>query len=86
MARRTRGWRAALCLFIPLALFASACADDDDGETNASSEGEGGGDGGVVTIFGPEVEGEAQGFIDAFAAFEEEMGIDVQYSGDRSFE
>ena len=88
MARRTRWWRTALCLFLPLTLLASACADDEgDDETSAEAGGEGGGgDGGVVTIFGPEVEGEAQGFIDAFAAFEEETGIDVQYSGDRSFE
>ena len=89
MAPTTRRWRAALCLFIPLALLASACADDDD-DTNASSdsgeESEGGGDGGVVTIFGPEVEAEAQGFQDAFSAFEEETGITVEYSGDRSFE
>src|SRR5690606_35083561 len=28
----------------------------------------------------------AQGFLDSFAAFEEETGVDVVYQGDRSFE
>ena len=39
---------------------------------------------GTVTIFGPEVEQEQQGFQDAFAAFTEETGITVEVQGDRS--
>ena len=94
MARlRTRRFRALLALTAPLALLAAACADDDDetssDATSETTEDDGGGDEGgdrVVTMFGPEVEGEAQGLLDSFAAFEEETGIDVQYQGDRSFE
>ena len=41
---------------------------------------------GTVTIFGPEVEEEQQGFADAFAAFTEETGIAVDIQGDRSAE
>ena len=41
---------------------------------------------GTVTIFGPEVEQEQQGFQDAFAAFTEDTGIQVEISGDRSAE
>ena len=98
MARpRTKRLRGLLALAVPLALLAGACADDDDDDdtsTDAGSDDTGGDDGGddggdgdrVVTIFGPEVEGEAQGLLDSFADFEEETGIDVQVQGDRSFE
>lgn len=41
---------------------------------------------GTVTIFGPEVEQEQQGFEDAFDAFTEETGITVEIQGDRSAE
>ncbi|MFP5322409.1 MAG: extracellular solute-binding protein [Acidimicrobiia bacterium] len=41
---------------------------------------------GTVTIFGPEVEQEQQGFQQAFDAFTEETGIQVQIQGDRSAE
>ena len=92
MARhRTRRWRGAALLVAPLALLAAACADDDEegtdtGGQTTEGEGGGGGEGGVVTIFGPEVEGEAQGLVDSFAAFEEDTGITIEYQGDRSFE
>jgi ABC-type glycerol-3-phosphate transport system substrate-binding protein len=41
---------------------------------------------GTVTIFGPEVEEEQQGFQDSFDAFTEETGIEVRVQGDRSAE
>ncbi len=37
----------------------------------------------VVEILGPETGAEAEGFLAAFAPFEERTGIDVQYSGTR---
>jgi alpha-glucoside transport system substrate-binding protein len=87
---RTRWLRASLALLLPFSLVAAACAGDDDDDDDATPEDtvDGGADlaGTTVTIFGPEVEVEAQGFLDSFAAFEEETGIDVQYQGDRSFE
>ena len=86
MAHRRRGWRAAVLLGMALTLVAAGCADDDDGDTGASTDGGGDTSGTEVSIFGPEVEGEAQGFVDAFAAFEEETGIKINYQGDRSFE
>ncbi len=39
--------------------------------------------GAVVEILGPETGAEAEGFLAAFAPFEERTGIDVQYSGTR---
>jgi alpha-glucoside transport system substrate-binding protein len=83
---RTRWLRAPLALLMPLCLMAGACAGDDDDDDGAATETGGELEGTTVTIFGPEVEVEAQGFLDSFAAFEEETGIDVQYQGDRSFE
>ncbi|MDQ2651255.1 MAG: ABC transporter substrate-binding protein [Actinomycetota bacterium] len=85
---RNRWGRAALALLLPLVLVGAACAGDDDDSGDASTDTGADGDlaGTTVTIFGPEVEGEAQGFLDSFADFEEETGIDVQYQGDRSFE
>ncbi len=84
---RTRRWRALIALALALTLIAAACADDDDGDgEDDAAQDEGSGGDRVVTIFGPEVEQEAQGFLDSFADFEEESGIDVQYQGDRSFE
>jgi alpha-glucoside transport system substrate-binding protein len=79
-----------LALVLTLALVGASCADDDDdttsGGTDTTSEDGGDFEGTVVTIFGPEVEGEAQGLLDAFKDFEADTGIDVQVQGDRSFE
>ena len=85
---RTRWLRAPLALLMPLCLMAAACAgdDDDDGASRPPTTAAATSRATTVTIFGPEVEVEAQGFLDSFAAFEEETGIDVQYQGDRSFE
>ncbi len=82
----TRGGRLAVALFV-FALIAVGCADDDDGDDVSTGNG-GNGDtsGTTVTMFGPEVEGEAQGLQDAFDAFTEDTGIEIQYQGDRSFE
>ncbi|MDP1819715.1 MAG: ABC transporter substrate-binding protein [Acidimicrobiales bacterium] len=72
-------------------MLAASCAGDDDDEGADTEADDGGGTqsegdlaGTTVTIFGPEVEDEAQGFVDSFADFEQETGIDVQYQGDRS--
>jgi alpha-glucoside transport system substrate-binding protein len=85
---RTRWLRASLALLLPFSLVAACAGDDDDEGADTEASDDGGGDlaGTSVTIFGPEVEGEAQGFLDSFASFEEETGIDVQYQGDRSFD
>ena len=68
--------------FFALALVAAACGDDDGGGDTAS----GGGGGGNVTIFGPEVEGELAGFAQAMVPFEDDSGVKVDISGDRSAE
>ncbi|MGK2930158.1 MAG: ABC transporter substrate-binding protein [Acidimicrobiales bacterium] len=76
-----------LAVFFALALVAAACGDDDDGGGDTGSgDGDGGGSGGSVSIFGPEVEGELAGFAEAMVPFEEESGVDVSISGDRSAE
>ena len=85
MGHRRKGWRATALLGLAFTLVAAGCASDDDGGDEAGGGG-GGGGGQTVTIFGPEVEGEAQGLVDAFADFEEESGITIRYQGDRSFE
>jgi alpha-glucoside transport system substrate-binding protein len=72
-------------LGLVLPLVAGACASDDN-KTDASSGGSGGGKGKTVSIFGPEVEGEAQGLKDSFKQFEADTGITIDYRGDRSFE
>lgn len=86
MQRPRRGpARTLLTLALAVSLLGAACADDDDGDDEGSGGNGGGGDM-VVTMAGPEVEGEAQGLVDSFAEFEEETGITIEYSGDRSFE
>lgn len=62
-----------------LALVLAGCGGDDD------DSGDGGGGGQTVTIFGPEVESELEGFATAMAPLEEQ-GITVEISGDRSAE
>lgn len=79
-----------LALFTMGVLFTSCADDDGDGDNGGGNGGNGGGNGDLagttVTMFGPEVEGEAQGLVDAFASFEEETGVTIEYQGDRSFE
>ena len=53
-----------------------AMADDDMADEMSLA-------GTVVEILGPETGPEAEGFLEAFAPFEERTGIDVQYSGTR---
>ncbi len=74
---RSRTVRVLAALFA-LMLVAAACGDDDSG---GSASG-----GGTVTILGPEVEGELAGFAQAMVPFEDQSGVDVQISGDRSAE
>jgi alpha-glucoside transport system substrate-binding protein len=89
--KRSTRWRAAVGVGLALTMLATACADDDDDD--ATTEGDGGSDatvdpaeleGTTVTVFGPEVEAELEGLQETFAAFEEETGITVEVSGDRS--
>jgi alpha-glucoside transport system substrate-binding protein len=77
-------WRASLAILAPLLLVTSlsACAEDKD----EGSGGGGGDDKREVTLFGPEVDIEAEGLENSFKEFEKETGIDVVYQGDRSFE
>jgi alpha-glucoside transport system substrate-binding protein len=84
--RRRGPARVLLTCALALSLLGAACADDDgDDEGSGGGGGDGGGDK-VVTMAGPEVEVEAEGLKESFAAFEEETGITIEYSGDRSFE
>jgi alpha-glucoside transport system substrate-binding protein len=83
-------WLSLFAVLLSFSLIAAACGDDDDddggdgGET--AEETTGGGDAsGVVTIFGPEVESEADSLATAFDPFTEETGIAIEYSGDRGF-
>lgn len=80
-----RRWVHAL-VALALPAMAVACGSDDDSGSSATPPGTGDLTGKVVTIFGPEVEGEAQGLLDSFKTFEDSTGVDVQYQGDRSFE
>ncbi len=59
--------------------------DGDDGVATDCPAPEAGDADGVVSIFGPEVEGELQGFRDAMAPFTEATGIEVEIAGDRGF-
>jgi alpha-glucoside transport system substrate-binding protein len=61
-----------------LVMLAGACVGDDDDDG-------GGGDSDTVTAFGTWVDAEAEAFEASIAPFEEETGIDVQFSGDRDF-
>jgi alpha-glucoside transport system substrate-binding protein len=94
---RRRPWVVILALFAVLALFAAGCADDNgddaaDEEPTEETEAESGeievgaGSGSTVTMTGPEVEVEGQALVDAFDAFTEQTGIEIQYQGTRDFE
>ncbi len=92
---RSRGWRWLFALCLPLVMIAAACADDDDdGGGGAQGEGEedaqeielGAGSGDTITMTGPEVEVEGQALVDAFDAFTEQTGVQIQYQGTRDFE
>lgn len=63
----------------------SSWPDEDDAVATDCPAPEAGEADGVVSIFGPEVEGELQGFRDSMAPFTEETGIDVEIAGDRGF-
>jgi alpha-glucoside transport system substrate-binding protein len=88
MQRRWSKRRTGLvALVLAVGLIAASCADKDNKDSSSSSGGSGGDlKGKTVTMFGPEVEQEAQGLKDSFKKFEEETGITIKYSGDRSFE
>ena len=85
--RRSKRRTGLVALVLAVGLIAASCADKDDKDSSSSSGGSGGDlKGKTVTMFGPEVEQEAQGLKDSFKKFEEETGITIKYSGDRSFE
>ena len=90
MTSRNQRWRALLAVVLPLLLVSSlaSCAEKDKDDESSTESGGGSGDssGGEVTLFGPEVDIEAEGLENSFKEFEEETGIDVVYQGDRSFE
>ena len=69
----------------PTTTAAPAAADDDTADEDTPDEmtDEMSLAGTVVEILGPETGPEAEGFLVAFAPFEERTGIDVQYSGTR---
>jgi alpha-glucoside transport system substrate-binding protein len=80
---KSRWWRMVVLLAV-LALFSAACAEDDDDDGDASG---GGGEAkDTITISGPETGSEADGFTEAFEAFTEDTGIEIEYSGTRDFE
>ena len=70
---------------------ATAAAGDDMADDDMAGDDMAGDDmademslaGTVVEILGPETGPEAEGFLEAFAPFEERTGIDVQYTGTR---
>ncbi len=57
--------------------------EDAPAEEEEESASVSGGEGNVVTILGPETGDEAEGFVEAFAPFTEETGIEIQYTGSR---
>jgi alpha-glucoside transport system substrate-binding protein len=88
MQRRWSKRRTGLvALILAVGLIAASCADKDNNDSSSSSGGSSEDlKGKTVTMFGPEVEQEAQGLKDTFAKFEKDTGITIKYSGDRSFE
>ncbi len=72
-------------LGLTLAFAATGCLGGDGGGGGGGNQGSDAGDG-VVTILGAFAGAEQDGFEEALKAFEEESGIDVQYTGDRDFD
>jgi alpha-glucoside transport system substrate-binding protein len=85
MSQRQRWKRRLLAgaAAMGLLLVTVGCVEDD-GDDESSGESSSGS--GTVTISGPETGTEAEGFVDSFAPFTEETGIEVEYSGSRDFE
>lgn len=86
--QRPRSKRRAGLVAVALAvsLIAAACADNNDNDSSSGGAASGDLKDKTVTLFGPEVEQEAQGLKDSFAQFEKDTGIKIRYSGTRSFE
>lgn len=72
-------WKRPLVVAFALALVAAGCSDGDDNGGAAD------GDLTAVTIFGPEVESELEGFATALEPLKDQ-GIEASISGDRSAE
>ena len=86
--QRPRSKRRAglVALALAVGLIAASCADKNNDSSSSSGSSSGDVKGTTVTMFGPEVEQEAQGLKDSFAKFEKDTGITIKYTGDRSFE
>jgi alpha-glucoside transport system substrate-binding protein len=80
MQRLTRRHRAWLALGATLALVVTGCTHEDGTGSRRPFVGE------TVTIFGPQIEDEQEGFKRAFATLEEETGLTIQLVGHRDFE
>ncbi len=92
MARSSLRRVAAISLGLSLALATSGClSSGDDGDSGGNEGGSSSADGGtddgdkVVTILGAFGGAEEEAFNASLAAFEEESGIDVQYTADTDF-
>ena len=82
MASRRR--LATLASVLTISLLAAACGDDK--KDSDSGSGDKPYDGKVVTIFSSIRDVEATRLETAWAAFEEETGIDIQHEGSGAFE
>src|SRR5688500_6365446 len=83
-SRSRRARLAADAVATLVSILLAACAQDDDGG-DAGRGGEADSTA-ALKISGPETGSEADGFTEAFAAFTEESGVEIDYSGSRDFE
>ncbi len=81
--RRTRGIRLAATAGVG-ALLVAGCLQSDDGGSDSGGGGSDTGDG-VVEVFGAFTGTEQDSFEASIASFEEESGIDIQYTGNADF-
>ena len=80
------GWLRLLAITALFAIVLAACAESSNDDGDAGSGGGGGDSGGTLKISGPETGSEADGFTESLAAFTEDSGVDVDYTGSRDFE
>lgn len=84
MATRKQRRLAAFGLATTLAMVTSGCLQSDDGGSGGGAGGGSDSDG-TVTILGAFGGAEQEGFEESLATFEEESGIDVEYTADTDF-
>ena len=85
MAMRNRRRLAALGAVATMAVATSGCLASDDGGSGGGGAASGTAGDGTVTILGAFGGAERENFEASLAAFEEESGIDVQYTDDQNF-